>query len=303
MLQTMNVSYEKFDPADAGMPAALMAFRPDVAFPALHGPGGEDGCIQGFLESAGIPYVGSGVAASAICMNKLYTKWAFEALAIPTPRWALVESAADLEEKLATPERSLPPFPVVVKPLTEGSSVGVAFVKTAVDLVALAEKRNMPLLVEERIVGRELTLPVFGRPIELLPVIEIRPKAGFFDFDAKYTNGMTDYICPADISAELRETLNGHAMRIAGALGLRHMSRIDVMLAGPQSATEKPPLPGMPRNIPPDGQPYFLEINTIPGMTATSLLPMSAKAAGIEFPELIRKLIDMAKGARADEKS
>lgn len=271
----MNVTVRKFDPADPATPAAILAYRPDVAFPALHGPGGEDGGVQGFLETAGIPYVGSGVAASAVCMNKLYTKWAFEALNIPTPKWALVEPYIYMERRSVAKLDTLPPFPAVAKPLAEGSSVGVEFIENEEELRALIEKRKTPLLVEERIVGRELTLPVFGQPMEMLPVIEIRPRSGFFDFSAKYTKGMTDYICPADISPELRGVLRRYAEQLCRALALRHMCRIDLMLSK-------------------EGAPYFLEINTIPGMTATSLLPMSARAAGIDFPELIRRLIEMA---------
>lgn len=291
VLDTMEAEYRKFDPADAGMPASLLKFHPDVAFLALHGPGGEDGTMQGFLESLEIPYVGSGVLASSVCMNKLYTKWAFESLGIPTPRWSVI----DPYEKNSPTGAALPPFPVVAKPLTEGSSVGIEFVDSEEELHALADKRKTPLLVEERIIGRELTLPVFGDPMDSLPVIEIRPKSEFFDFDAKYTKGMTEYICPAEISSELQELLRHYAGKICRALQLRHMSRIDVMIsANPKNQKGVQTLPGIK---PPEGLPYFLEVNTIPGMTETSLLPMSARAAGMEFGEVIRRLISMARGA------
>ncbi len=291
----MDLTYQKFDPADPKTPAALLAYRPDVVFPALHGPGGEDGCVQGFLETAEIPYVGSGVAASAICMNKLYTKWVFEALHVPTPRWALVEPYIYMEKRSVAKNNTLPPFPVVAKPLTEGSSVGVEFIKNEEDLWALIEKKKIPMLVEEQIVGRELTLPMFGRPMELLPVIEIRPKAEFFDFDAKYTKGMTEYICPAEISSELREELRRYAELLCHALDIRHMCRIDVMLSTKKS-DQTETLPGMRGSRAPDGTPYFLEINTLPGMTETSLLPMSARSAGMDFPTVIRRFLEMAGG-------
>lgn len=295
MFDKMDLTYQKFDPADAKTPAAILAYRPDLVFPALHGPGGEDGCMQGFLETAQIPYVGSGVAASAICMNKLYTKWAFEALKVPTPRWALVEPYIYMERRGVEKNNTLPPFPVVAKPLTEGSSVGVEFIKNEEDLRALIEKKKIPMLVEEQIIGRELTLPMFGRPMDLLPVIEIRPKAEFFDFDAKYTKGMTEYICPADISPQLREELRRYAELLCHALDLRHMCRIDVMLSN-KKRNQAETLPGMSASRAPEGTPYFLEINTLPGMTGTSLLPMSARSAGMDFPALIGRFLEMAGG-------
>ena len=147
MLSKMRANYRTFDPASARMPAELLKFGPDVAFLALHGPGGEDGCLQGFLETAQIPYVGSGVAASSLCMNKLHTKWAFEALNIPTPRWALVEPYGDPRTPGFGLPADLPTFPVVAKPLTEGSSVGVEFLKTEEELRALIEKKKTPLLL------------------------------------------------------------------------------------------------------------------------------------------------------------
>ncbi len=278
------MEFQTFDPADPGVAKKLLAYGPSVAFPALHGPGGEDGTIQGFFETLGVPYVGCGVAASAICMNKLHTKWAFEALGIPTPRWTLADPPAF--------PQILPPFPAVAKPLTEGSSVGVVFLETESDLRALLKRTKTPVLIEERIFGRELTIPVFGHPMEMLPVIEIRPKAKFFDFEAKYTKGMTEYICPADVSPGLLEKLKKFAEKICRRLDIRHLCRIDVMVGIPPAAASGPNLPGMDR--PADGQPYFLEINTLPGMTGTSLLPMSARTAGVEFPELIRRLIRMA---------
>lgn len=273
------------------MAGEVLAYKPDVAFPALHGPGGEDGVIQGLFESLDIPYVGSGVAASALCMNKLYTKWAFESLGIPTPRWTLVEPFA--------PARNLPPFPAVAKPLTEGSSVGVEFVENEQALHAILERKKIPLLVEERIFGRELTLPVFGQPLDLLPIIEIRPKSRFFDFDAKYTKGMTEYICPAEVPSALRDQLQTYCAKLGRFLGLRHLSRIDVMLGSARPHATDAPLPGMSERGESGGIPYFLEINTLPGMTATSLLPMSARSAGMEFPELIDRLIEMAAGRAA----
>lgn len=291
----MNWTYEMFDTADPKMTSALTAFRPDVAFIAMHGRGGEDGCVQGYLETLRIPYVGPGVSASAICMNKLYTKWIFEALHIPTPKWTLVDPYIYMERRSVQKSNSLPPFPAVAKPLSEGSSMGVEFLKNEEELQALLEKRKTPLLVEERIIGREITLPVFGDPMELMPVIEIRPKAEFFDFDAKYTKGMTEYICPADISPELRTLLGRYTERLCRALDMRHMCRIDVMLDTSRE-TQSMALPGLREPRPPEGRPYFLEINTIPGMTETSLLPMSARAAGIDFQTLIRRLVQMAGG-------
>jgi len=287
VLDKLGATYRLFDPAESRMSERLLAFRPDVAFLAMHGPGGEDGTLQGFLETLQIPYVGSGVAASAICMNKLYTKWVFEALRIPTPRWTIVDP---FESPPTAPAAVADlTFPVVVKPLCEGSSVGVEFVASAADLRALAERRRTTLLVEERIVGRELTIPMTGDPLDVLPIIEIRPKTEFFDFDAKYTKGMTDYICPADISSDVLKQLQVFAGRIARALQLRHMCRIDLLLGSPAPARRtQTGVTGDRAGL------YFLEINTIPGLTETSLVPMAARAAGISFPELIRRWMEMA---------
>lgn len=292
-LQELHVTYRMFDPASPRMAVDLLRFRPHVAFIAMHGPGGEDGRLQGFLDTVNIPYAGPGVASSALCMNKLYTKWAFEALGIPTPRWAYIEPRTFISDRTVEgPTRSLPPFPVFVKPVCEGSSIGVKFLKTEEELHAHVARNPAPILVEERIVGRELTLPVFGEPMEMLPVIEIRPKSEFFDLEAKYTKGMTEYICPADISPELCEVLRHHARHLCRALDLRHMSRIDVMIETP--ASDGTTLPGMAGTHPPEGRPFFLEINTIPGLTQTSLLPMSARASGVEFREMIRRLLVLA---------
>lgn len=238
----------------------------------MHGPGGEDGRLQGFLDLLGVPYTGSGAYASALCMDKIQTKWAFQALGVPTAPFAFVGPNDDLAQ--------LPPAPWAVKPRAEGSSIGVRRIETAAELKKHLNEIGSAALVETWIEGRELTVPVVGEPLRALPVIEIKPKQGFFDFKSKYTKGATEYICPANIAAPALKKIDEHVRRIASGFGLRDMSRIDVMLDG-------------------RGEPWFLEVNTIPGMTETSLLPMAAQAEGIAFDALIGEMLERALNRRA----
>lgn len=259
--------------------AAIEGFAPDAAFIAMHGPDGEDGRIQGALELLGIPYQGSGVQASAIGLDKIRTKAIFRQVGLPVAAdRALVASAPpDWAELAATLG-----LPLVLKTRASGSSVGV---EVARDLEALARRGaelledSGALLVEAYLSGREFSGPVLededGTP-RALPVIEIRPRAAaFFDYDAKYTPGATDEICPAEIPADLEAALRDLAVRAHVALGCRGYSRTDLMLDA-------------------RGAPRVLETNTLPGLTAESLLPRAARVAGVPFPALVDRLLRRA---------
>lgn len=256
----------------------------DVAFLALHGKFGEDGTIQRLLEEAGLPYTGSGVHASALAMDKDRAKIAVAAAGVRVPRGAVVDAsswATDREGVLAALARE-PAFPAFVKPSGGGSSIGAgpaddeASVRARIEAVfALGEGAA---LVEERLAGREVTCAVLGnrgRPERVLPVVEIVPRGRpFFDFEAKYDPASCEEICPAPIAGEERALVEEAAVAAHRALGCDGMSRSDFILVG--------------------GRAFYLETNTIPGMTENSLCPLAARAAGIPFPRLLDLLVEMA---------
>jgi len=246
----------------------------DVVILALHGTWGEDGRIQGLLDTIGIPYTGSGVLASALAMDKVAAKKMLAAEGIDVPRGAVVQSAtgADLDRAMAV---GLPAF---VKPVGSGSSVGAAIVSSAEQLapaIVDALRYDERAMVEELLVGRELTVAVIGNDeLTPLPVIEIVTKREFFDYTAKYSAGESEEIVPARIPDDVARRAQEIAVRAHRALGCRGMSRTDLMWSGDRMAT--------------------LEVNTIPGMTANSLLPKAALAAGIPFGDLLARLVDWA---------
>ena len=245
----------------------------DAVFPALHGTFGEDGTIQGLLEIFRVPYVFSGVLASALAMDKEATKKILAGEGVLMPRSVVVGNnytAGDLRRiKL----------PAVVKPVHQGSSVGIFIVKNQMELpraVKEAFKFGPKVMVEEFISGREITAAVLGneKP-QPLPLIEIKPKVShFFDYRAKYEVGGSEEICPAPIGKSITKKIQDTAARVHRVIGCRGVTRSDFILRG--------------------SRPYFLEINTIPGMTETSLVPQAAAKAGISFPELLDKLIELA---------
>lgn len=244
----------------------------DLAFIALHGRGGEDGKIQRFLESKKIAYVGSAPRASLQAFDKVVSKKIFQGKGIPTPPYRLI-SAADWEKKLS---QFSVPLPYFFKPPCEGSSIGAFGVEDLAESavkIRHALKRYGRLLVEKKIEGREFTVGILGR--RALPVIELRPKAEFYDFRSKYTKGMTKYLVPAPISKKLSSKLQRLAKRTHEALGLRDFSRVDF-------------------RVDESGRPYVLEANSIPGFTELSLLPKAAKACGISFEELCSTLVKWA---------
>ena len=254
------------------LPLASVSEKPDVVFIALHGRGGEDGTVQGMLEVLGLRYTGSGVLASALAMDKAMSKRVLSAAGVRMPAGMTLPRGHRMQPGAM-------PLPLIVKPNAQGSTIGMAIVREEHELeaaTALAFQYDDTVLIEQFITGTEITVPILGNDrLEILPIVEIVPNGGFYDYKAKYTAGETDEIVPARVS----ETVAAEARRIAKAchqtLGCRGMSRTDMIVTG-------------------SGEIYTLEINTIPGMTPTSLLPRSAEAANYSFPQLLDKLIALA---------
>lgn len=253
---------------DAGrdIPGVLLKKKIDIAFIALHGRYGEDGCMQGLLEVMGIPYTGSGVKASALAMDKAAAKKVMLYHGVSTPASCIYEEGVKSKVKA----------PLVVKPACQGSAIGVSIVRKEAGLKAAlkeAAKFNGPVLIEKYIKGRELTVSILdGR---VLPIIEIRPKEGFYDYTAKYTKGMTEFVVPAPIAKTAEKKVAKEALKAFEALGCSGAARVDVILDA-------------------RGTPFVLEVNTIPGMTELSLFPRAAEAAGLDYPALVE---EMLKGA------
>lgn len=251
----------------------LRAETIDVVFNAVHGRYGEDGAIQGVLELAGIPYTGSGICASAVAIDKALCKLLFSAADIPTPRYVLAratEPIAVVNERVTSQLK----LPLVVKAATQGSSIGVYIVKTQPELIAAikaAFKYSSCVVIEDFIHGRELTVAVMPNG-KALPIIEIIPISGCYDYDSKYTSGATEYVVPAYIEQNLAERIQATALAVYNLVGCCGVARVDLMLANNDSY-------------------HVLEINTIPGMTATSLVPKAAAAVGISFGDLCEQLL------------
>jgi len=244
----------------------------DVVFLALHGGLGENGGVQGILEASGIPYTGSGITASAMAMDKVISKMLFRYREIPTASW-ISGAAADITRKRV--EKWIG-FPCVVKPVDQGSTIGLTVVKKPGRLeeaVENAAKVNPRIMVEAFLPGKELSVPVLSG--KALPVIEIRPSHETYDYECKYLPGMTEYLVPAPISKGLATNISLIAEQVFNVLGLRDIARIDFRLDG-------------------DGFPVCLEANSLPGMTATSLVPKSAAASGMDFPRLVTAIAEMA---------
>jgi D-alanine-D-alanine ligase len=256
---------------DREVPARLKELQAQVAFIALHGPGGEDGTIQGLLEILRVPYTGSGVQACAMAMDKVVTKALLEHHAIPVPR-GLVRTKR--ERKTALPRGF--GASVVVKPVDQGSTLGISIVRRSADLPVAVDKalRYGPhVLIEEYIEGRELTVGILNE--RALPVVEIVAPNGFYDYKAKYTAGASIYKVPAPISARHAKLVQALALKAHQCLGCRGASRVDFRLD-------------------PDGRPFVLEVNTVPGMTETSLLPMAAKAGHLSYEALVEGILQSA---------
>jgi len=251
-----------------------------LVFLALHGPGGEDGSIQGFLETLGIPYTGSGIQASAVGMHKETTKTMLAAHGIPVPAGIVVKRGEKISSAQALRKGKLR-WPVVVKPASEGSTIGVTIVKKPAqwnEALTLAHKYDRDAMIEAYIPGHEVTVSLLGRQAQaplVLPAVEIVAPGGFYDFSAKYEKGRTQYLCPAPLSATITKQIEALALRTYEVLGCAGAARVDF-------------------RITPRGRPYVLEINTVPGMTETSLLPMAAAQAGIGYEELTERILESA---------
>jgi D-alanine-D-alanine ligase len=244
----------------------------DAVFLALHGTYGEDGTVQAQLEKLGVPYTGCDSGASRLAFDKVLTKQRCVEAKVPTAKFLVVESA-----KIPWPLGWQPPL--VVKPVRQGSSVGLQFVERVSDwgnALSEAFRYDSQLLVEEKIVGRETTVGILDGVA--LPVVEVCPKAGAYDYRNKYTAGCTEYFCPADFDTATTKRIQEAALGAFRAIGGRDYARVDVMVLPGKSGSE----------------PVVLEVNTLPGMTETSLLPKAAKAAGLSYEKLCQRMIDLA---------
>ena len=265
-----GIDAHAFDPSERPL-AALKDEGFERAFIALHGRGGEDGCLQGALELMKIPYTGSGVLASSVGMDKWRTKLVWQAAGIPVPDYALLDESTDfaaIEARLG--------LPLFVKPANEGSSIGISKVKAPGGLRAageIAAQYDRLVIAERFLSGGEFTVAILDN--RALPVIRIVPVAEFYDYEAKYFRDDTEYRIPCGLSAEQEVAMQALALRAFAVLGGRGWGRVDVMLDDAGSA-------------------YCLEINTAPGMTDHSLVPMAARAAGISFDQLVVKILEEA---------
>jgi D-alanine-D-alanine ligase len=272
-LQAQGIDAQGFDPRALPL-HDLEKF--DRVFINLHGRFGEDGCIQGALELLNIPYTGSGVMASAIGMDKWRSKLLWRAMGIVTPDFELLNAHTDfaaIEKKLG--------LPLFVKPANEGSSIGISKVKRAGDLAAayaLAAKADPLVLAEKFVGGGEYTVGILAnakKGLEALPIVRIVPKNEFYDYEAKYLRNDTEYLCPCGLSPEKEALIQQEAIAAFQALGCSGWGRVDFLMDE-------------------NGQHYFLEVNSSPGMTDHSLVPMAAKAAGISFEQLVVRILESA---------
>ncbi|KZN58196.1 D-alanine--D-alanine ligase [Pseudoalteromonas luteoviolacea CPMOR-1] len=268
-LKNQGVDVIAFDPAQRSV-SELTALNVKRVFIALHGRGGEDGTVQGALEFMGIPYTGSGVLGSALAMDKIRCKHLFESAKLSTAKYAVVDKHSGYDAKAIINELG----EVIVKPSHEGSSVGMAKAhdeRSLIEALTAAFKFDNQVLVEQWIEGREFTVSILNG--EALPVIEMRTPRGFYDYQAKYKENTTEYICPAELNpahTEQLQVMSLHAFELVGATG---WGRVDAM----QDA---------------NGQFYLLEVNTVPGMTETSLVPKAAKSQGINFEQLVVRILE-----------
>lgn len=276
-LTELGYAVEGID-VDGQLVKRLKELKPDAAFIAMHGKSGEDGTVQELLDILGIPYTGSDVLPSIRCMDKVLSKHIFEADGIPTPHFyafnrdafqelGAVDTMPIIAEELG--------FPIVVKPAAQGSALGIRFAHSIEELPAAlisAFSFSEKVLLEKYVKGRELAVSILGREPRALPIVEAISKTEFFDFEARYTMGKADYVVPAEISEEAAVHAVDFSLDAFKALGCSGFGRVDLILSE-------------------DGTLSVLEINTIPGFTETSLMPMAAQAAGIGFKELVEEIL------------
>ena len=268
-LQSKGIDAHAFDPAERSL-AELAAEKFDRVFIALHGRYGEDGTLQGALELLGIPYTGSGVMTSSVGMDKVTTKIVWLAAGVPTPRYVTIAAGANVDADAIVAELGLP---LIVKPPLEGSTIGITKVLDAAGLQAavdLARQYDKVVLVEQFIQGREFSVPVLGSgpTARALPIVEIVAPEGNYDYQNKYFTDDTKYHCPASLDAATTAAIQAHVVNAYRALGCEGWSRIDVLLRASDNA------------------PFLLEVNTSPGMTTHSLVPMAARAEGTSYEDL-----------------
>lgn len=269
-LQGQGVDAHAFDPAHDDI-FTLKAKGFSRAFIALHGRGGEDGTLQGVLDQMGLPYTGSGVMASAVAMDKWRTKLVWLAAGLPTPRFRMLDAATDWDDVA----RDLG-LPIFVKPAREGSSVGVTKVRDVAQLKAaweMAAKLDPLVIAEAFVAGQELTAPFLGD--RALPLVRIQAPDGNYDYQNKYFTDDVKYFCPSGLPEAQEQAIQALVVRAAQVLGCRGWGRADLILTG-------------------QGEPYLLEMNTAPGMTGHSLVPMSARTAGISFESLCLDILERA---------
>lgn len=251
----------------------------DIAFLALHGKYGEDGTVQGVLELFKIPYTGSGILASSLAIDKIYSKKIFRLEGISTPDYISIDNEKDIKIKEIIREiNDEIGYPAVVKPAREGSTIGITIAKNETDIesaINFAKIYDSRVLVEKFIKGRQLTVSILGEEPIALPIIEVIPKSGFYDFKSKYTSGLTEYIVPAGISDDLSRKAQEISIKTHQSLGCFGISRVDLILDE-------------------NDEIFVLEINTMPGMTETSLVPKAAAAAGIDFKKLVEIILNFS---------
>ncbi len=269
-LKRKGVDAHAFDPREQSI-EQLVAQRFQRVFIALHGRFGEDGTVQGALEYLGIPYTGSGVMASALAMDKWRTKLVWLASGIPTPVYELLTADSDAVDVVARLG-----LPLMIKPAREGSSIGITKVESVEKFdaaYALAAKLDDTVIAEQFIAGREVTAAVLGH--DALPLVRIEAPQGNYDYHNKYFGNDTQYHCPSGLPAELEKQIQQQALEAFRVIGCQGWGRLDVMLDA-------------------ENRPWFLEVNTIPGMTDHSLVPMAARASGVAFDDLVLRILESA---------
>ncbi|MCO6429182.1 MAG: D-alanine--D-alanine ligase [Nitrosomonas communis] len=265
-----GINAHPFDPAHLPL-EALLQQEFERAFIALHGRYGEDGSVQGALELMGLPYTGSGILASALAMDKWRTKLIWQAVGISTPRYVIIDAKSDFNEVAAYLD-----LPMIIKPAREGSTIGLSKIETKKDFsdaYQLAAQHDSLVLAEQFVEGRELTAAILGEMP--LPLVRIEVTGELYDYHAKYLANDTRYFCPSGLPDELSQQIQAQALRAHRILGCAGWSRVDLIL-------DK------------NDQPFFLEVNTSPGMTDHSLVPMAARAAGISFEDLVVKILALS---------
>ncbi|MEK8088902.1 D-alanine--D-alanine ligase [Thermithiobacillus plumbiphilus] len=272
-LQAQGIDAVGIDAMPGTLPEQLKASGAEIVFNMLHGRFGEDGVVQGCLEALDLPYTGSGVLASSLAMDKLRTKWLWKGAGLPTPEFRMLD--ADYSDwNTLVAEIGLP---MMIKPIREGSSLGISKVKSLEELPAAideARRFDQVVIAERFIQGREVTAGILEG--QALPVIRLETSREFYDYTAKYLVDDTRYLIPSGLGEVLESQVQELAIKAFAVVGCQTWGRVDFMVDG-------------------DGQPWLIEINTVPGMTSHSLVPMAAKAAGIEFGELVRCILDAAR--------